>query len=618
MGSSERVLPCRKASLVLAICAFLLSPAFVLGVLQDSRLVRIGVLAKRGAERCLEEWEPTAEYLTAEIPGFKFVIRPLGHDEIDAAVERGELDFILVNPSLYVELERFYGASRIVTLRAVYGSKPCAVYAGVIFCKADRSDIRKLADLKGKTFMAVDERSFGGWQMAWRELKEHGVNPYRHFRELRFGGTHDAVVYAVRDGQVDAGTVRADTLPRMASEGKISLEEFQVIGERVGEEPELPFRRSTRSYPEWPLAKARHTSSELGQQVAIALMSMSADTPAARAAGCAGWAIPENYQSVHECLEALQIGPYREYGKVSLGAVVRRYWSWVAGSAALLVLAACIAAYVTQLNRRLRQALSEQRRESFERIEAEVALRRSEQLRAESEKLASIGQLAAGVAHEINNPLTGVLTFASLLREKENLDAQDREDLDVIISETTRAGEIVSSLLNFARESPSTPGPLVVNDVIRQTLRLIRSQKKLERIAIEEQLDGNLPEVNGDKNQLEQVLLNLSLNACEAMPAGGTLTIRTSAKDHNVLIEVCDTGCGIKKEHLDRIFEPFFSTKPAGKGTGLGLSVTYGIVQQHGGSLTVDSVESKGTKFTICLPSCGQQQSESQEAEADK
>ena len=219
-----------------------------------------------------------------------------------------------------------------------------------------------------------------------------------------------------------------------------------------------------------------------------------------------------------------------------------------------------------------------------------------------SEQLASVGRLAAGVAHEINNPLTGVLAFADLMREKENMDDQDREDLEVIIRETKRAREIVRGLLDFARETPSVKTALNVNDVIRQTTQLLGKREAFQNINIVEALDEDLPPVNGDRNQLQQVLVNLSLNACEAMPDGGTLLVGTSGNGDQVVIEVTDTGCGIKPEHLDQIFEPFFTTKPVGKGTGLGLSVSYGIVQQHGGTLEVESEPGKGTTFTIRLP----------------
>jgi two-component system, NtrC family, sensor kinase len=198
--------------------------------------------------------------------------------------------------------------------------------------------------------------------------------------------------------------------------------------------------------------------------------------------------------------------------------------------------------------------------------------------------------------------LTGVLAFADLLREKENMDAQDREDLELIIRETKRAREIVKGLLDFARETPQVKTRLNVNDLARQTILLLGKRDALQDIQLVDALTEPLPQVLGDKNQLQQVLINLSFNACEAMPNGGTLMLATSAVDGHVVIEVTDTGCGIKREHLDKVFEPFFTTKPVGKGTGLGLSVSYGIVQQHGGTLEVESQERKGTTFKITLP----------------
>lgn len=235
--------------------------------------------------------------------------------------------------------------------------------------------------------------------------------------------------------------------------------------------------------------------------------------------------------------------------------------------------------------------------------EREDLLRRStRQQIGRSEQLASVGRLAAGVAHEINNPLTGVLAFADLLREKENMDDQDREDLELIIRETKRAREIVRGLLDFARETPSVKSRLNINEIIQQTLVLLGKREAFQNIVIVQDLAEELPPVDCDRNQLQQVFVNLSLNACEAMSSGGTLLVSTSCQDQSVVIKVTDTGCGIRRDHLDQVFEPFFTTKPVGKGTGLGLSVSYGIVQQHGGSLEVQSEEGKGTTFTIRLP----------------
>jgi len=243
----------------------------------------------------------------------------------------------------------------------------------------------------------------------------------------------------------------------------------------------------------------------------------------------------------------------------------------------------------------------DQMADAVEEREKQLKIATSRQL-SQSAKLASIGRLAAGIAHEINNPLTGVLTFAHLLQQNDKIDEQSKEDLGVIIRETTRVRGIVRGLLDFARESPPQKQWIDVNDVIAQTTTLVKSQKEFHKVTIVEDLGSDIPRILGDKNQLQQVFLNISLNACEAMEGGGTLKITTSVAGSNVRVVFQDTGCGIKEEHLDDIFEPFFTTKPPTKGTGLGLSVSYGIVQRHGGTIEVESVCGKGSTFTVVLP----------------
>ena len=273
--------------------------------------IEIGVLAKRGIERCLAQWSPTADYLTEALPGNRFEIVPIDFGHITPMVEKGVVDFILANSSIYVELEIKYGANRIATLKNKRLTGTYTTFGGVIFCLKNRQDIQNMRDLKNKSFMAVEKTSFGGWLMAWREMKEVGLDPFSDFTSLQFGGTHDAVVYAVRDGKVDAGTVRTDTLERMQMEGKINLDDFHVIHEHGGGHAHFPFLHSTREYPEWPMAKIRHTPDPLAEKVAIKLIEMPVDSKAAVSASCSGWTIPLNYQSVHECLKYLKFGPYR-------------------------------------------------------------------------------------------------------------------------------------------------------------------------------------------------------------------------------------------------------------------------------------------------------------------
>jgi len=220
-----------------------------------------------------------------------------------------------------------------------------------------------------------------------------------------------------------------------------------------------------------------------------------------------------------------------------------------------------------------------------------------------SGKLASVGKLAAGVAHEINNPLTGILTFAEDLLDESEEDDPKREDYLVIKRESIRCRQIVRNLLDFARQDKPQISSVDVNEVLKRTITLIERLAQFQNCVIETSLQPNLPLVRGDAGQLQQIYLNLLINSAEAMPEGGKITIKSIHGRRNPLITttVTDTGIGMSEEEKRRIFEPFYSTKK-GKTQGLGLAVTWGILEQHGGSIDVESEVDKGTKFTVRLP----------------
>ena len=224
---------------------------------------------------------------------------------------------------------------------------------------------------------------------------------------------------------------------------------------------------------------------------------------------------------------------------------------------------------------------------------------------SQAEKLSSIGLLAAGVAHEVNTPLAVISSYSQMLSKQLNGNEKNAAILDKIIKQTFRASEIVNSLLNFSRTSGTEFGEVDVNKVVRDTLNLLEHQFKVTRIKVQDELSKDPVPVYGNSGKLQQVFLNLFLNAKDAMPQGGTLTVNTRT-DRGVQVTVTDTGTGIAQEHIARIYDPFFTTKTAPKdgrkGTGLGLSVTYGIIQEHAGKIRVDSQLGTGTKFHLEFP----------------
>jgi two-component system, NtrC family, sensor kinase len=222
----------------------------------------------------------------------------------------------------------------------------------------------------------------------------------------------------------------------------------------------------------------------------------------------------------------------------------------------------------------------------------------------QADKLSSIGLLAAGVAHEVNTPLAVISTYAQMLAKQVHGDEQKSKLLDKIAKQTFRASEIVNSLLNFSRTSSTDFTDVDLNRVVRETLSLLEHQFEKAGVRVDIALAEPLPVIRGNPGKLQQVFLNLFLNARDAMAelSGGRLKVATEASAAGVVVEIRDSGPGIARDHLDRIFDPFFTTKSARKGTGLGLSVTYGIVEEHGGSIQADSRPGEGAVFLLEFP----------------
>jgi two-component system, NtrC family, sensor kinase len=228
-----------------------------------------------------------------------------------------------------------------------------------------------------------------------------------------------------------------------------------------------------------------------------------------------------------------------------------------------------------------------------------------EEQMSQTEKLTSLGLLAAGVAHEVNTPLAVISNYIQMLAKQLPEGDPRHAIIDKIVKQTFRASEIVNNLLNFSRTGPSALADVDVNHVVEETLSLVSHPLKTSQIQVVKQLGSSLPAVRGSANKLQQVFLNLFLNARDAMPQGGMLEVRTAAHNGSVEIEVVDTGNGISREHIHKIFDPFFTTKPGGRGTGLGLSVSYGIIKEHAGKIDVRSTPGRGTSFHVEFPAVG-------------
>jgi two-component system sensor histidine kinase TtrS len=603
----------------------LLLPGATASAATQSADVRIGVLAKRGDARTVQRWQATADYLSEQIPGARFQIAPLDFEEIYPAVERGEVDFILCNSAIYVDLERRFGIGRIATLRNLdIQGLPHDRFGGVVFTRAGRRDLTELEDLVDKRFAAVKDNSFGGYIMALWEMRNRGIDPQRDFQALAFVGTHDAVVQAVAEGRYDAGTVRTDTLERMAGEGLIELAGFRIIS--PAEHPGFSLQVSTELYPEWPFAKLQHSSGPIANRVASVLLGMPADAPAAKLGQYDGWSVPGNYQKVHEVMRNLRIGPYEQLGDIRFSDLLRQYEYWILAIALLGALLIASNLYIARLNfslRRKRQAL-QRSKSQLERNYQD--LKRLQNELVEQEKMASLGRMVAGFAHEVNTPI-GVAVGASshareaagalerLLEREEVHEEELREQIEVLtestglaLSNLARASDLVQSFKRTTVDQTSErPRAFFLAELIEDVITSLHNQFKRSAIVFKVDCPDEL-RLSGIPGLHSQLLTNLIMNSRKHGFADGAadgkiqITARLAGEDR-LYLEYRDSGAGMTPETLQHIYEPFFTTDRSGGGSGLGMYICYNLVtQQLGGAIEIDSAPGAGMRLRIEHP----------------
>ena len=568
--------------------------------LQKPDTIKIGVLAKRGAEQALKKWTDTALYLNQHIPNKKFIIVPIAFENIFNDVKEKKIDFILTNPGFYVELEYNFGVQRITTLVNKHiANVKHQEFGGVIFTHIDNAQrFNSVEDIKGSSFVAVNERSLGGWQMAWRELVEHGLNRGSDLKSLNFKGTHDNVVYAILNKEAEVGTVRTDTLERMALEEKIDLSNLHIINRKAYDG--FPFIISTKLYPEWPFSKLRHTSPVLSKKVAIALMQMEPQDKAAMSANMHCWNTPLSYQPVHDCFKTLKIEPY--FHPIMFSDVISKYWQWILFY--LFLTLAGIGMFVFQL--RLTRNLKDTQNELVQ-----------------TEKMAALGRLVAGIAHEINTPIGIGVTAGSYLKQRAETFHKEYKDekltkkafesyiesftqsSDIILTNLERAAQLIQSFKQISVDQSSDEiRAFHLYEYLNSIIRSINPTLKMSSHSIEVKCSQSL-QIESNPGVFYQVFSNLIINSVIhgfEKKEHGTIIIEVKAKGVNLDITYTDDGKGLSKSNLDKLFDPFFTTRRSNGGSGLGTHIVYNLITQKlNGTISADSTEGKGLMYSISL-----------------
>jgi len=613
----------------------------------DIKEIRIGVLSFRPIEISKKQWQPTADYLNSKIPEYNFTITPLNYPDLDLAVNRRQFDFVLTNPEHYITIREDHGVNAIATLMPSIGGHPYSTFGGVIFARSDRNDINEIDDIKNKVVASPTKQSVGGYSMQiWTLLKKGLLKD--QIKQFHFTGMpHDNVVQEVIAGKADVGFVRTGVIEAMARDGKIQLDQIKILNRQPPDK--FPLLLSTDLYPEWPFVAELDVPQSLIKIVALTLLNIEPNDKAAQIGQYYGFSSTGDYSSIESLMKRISENPERTH-EFELRDIIRKYSLQLQAMSLVVILAILATAiYLFRLSKTREQLAASLQEANSDLQAANTSLKAEKALQEElikklaeaqnqllqSEKLASIGQLAAGVAHEINNPIGFVNSNLGTLRHYvadmlkalsvyENKEGEMtvetrivlselkrqidfvylREDIETLLSESIegmqRVKRIVQDLKDFSHVDEAEMQLADLEHGLDSTLNVVWNELKYKAEVVKEY--GGIPKIVCMPSQLNQVFVNLLTNAVQAIETHGRITIRTGQEGQNIWIEVEDTGKGIKPEHLDRIFEPFFTTKPVGMGTGLGLSVSYSIVQKHGGRIEAKSEVGKGTEMRIWLP----------------
>ena len=588
----------RRAGLLAGLFAILfvwLCPALASAAdVHPVKPLRIGILAPEGEAEAFSDWRQVGDALGRALPEYAVRLDYFSLGGLRDAVANRRLDFAITNSGHYVELEAAHGMHRIATLDNARVPSPDRAVASAVVVRADRRDLRRLVDLRGKRLQAVDAHAFGGYQLAWHALHRHGIDPRRDLAELRFTGFPlQNIVRAVAEGRADAGVVRACVLENMAARGEVRLADFRVLDAPAADA--FPCLRSTELYPDWPFAALRDTPHALSKRVAAALLAMPVGSEGL------GWTVPTDYQPIHVLFRELRTGPYAYLHEDSLEAFLTRHRVWFLFVAALLVGWGVHTVRVEQRvharTRELRQAL-------------EVRDEMARQARIQQEKLdhlarlGILGELSSMLAHELNQPLSAIGNFARGMErriEAGRMEPQPLLDASREVAEQAdRAREIMQRIRAFSRKRESRLEPVPLAEAVASAANLFAGIGELAptvEIAIHDHAV-----VLADRLQIEQVLLNLLKNGMDAMEglAPAERRLRIDCRRDGQVCRVCvlDRGAGLDATGRAHLFEPFYTTKP--DGLGLGLSLCKSIVEAHGGHLRAEPGED-GIGLAVCF-----------------
>lgn len=576
---------------------------------------RIAVLAFRGQEHTETRWAPTADHLNINVPGHNFLIEAMSLQNLAKAVKAGSVDFVITNTGQYVELEAQYGISRLATLKNRVRNTTTTEFGAVIFTRADRADIETLHDIQGKSMMALQPDGFGGYQLMLRELLDAEIDPKRDLALLRFSGfPAENVAYAVASGEVDVGTFRSGLLEALEEEGKLKVSQFKVINRKSS--PRYPGLLSTRLYPEWPFARLQHTSLDIAEDVAIALINMPADSRAARVSGTAGWTVPLDYYPVHELFMELGIGPYAQDAETKIHDLLTGNVLWLRGAGIVIAMLFVTTVILIRTNNKRRRIARELA--SHDDDLAKIAQTTTIDLvRARDLALATSdakSRFLANMGHELRTPLNAVIGFSEIIAESVNETqlTECRGDIEKIQSASHHLLKLIDAIFDVsaieAGKLQLHLSSFSVRGMMQDVISVMRPLADVNNNNLIARVEDTVTLMEGDLLRTKQILFNVINNAC-TYTKGGSIEVRVEQagrlerKGYRFIVR--DNGCGMSESQKSKAFERFQSgsiESHVGARSGLGLATSRVYCEAMNGTIDIVSNESSGTTVSIWLP----------------
>lgn len=566
----------------------------------NEQVVEVGVLAIRGRLAAETRWQPTMDWLGAQIPNTQFVLKPFTLLEMAEAVKAQQVDFIVTNPGQAVRLGRQYSLSWLATMTTNQTADRTNSIGSALVVRR-LSPYIALEQLQGKPIAAVADNAFGGYLTLRYEVVKAGLNPNRYFANTQFlGFPIDANLYQLRDGHVEAAVVPVCLLESMIGDGLLSPEQFRVINDISPEGFHCAV--STPLYPNWSFAKTERASSELAKQISQALFSMPSDSAAALLTNASGWTSPVSLLAIDKLYQQLDIHPLQQpWWKVAIIWLKHnQQWAW-----AFFILVVVLNAYHFWLEYKFS-------RSKKQLVETQNRLKEKNEQLEHSQRVAVVGELGSSLAHEINQPLAAIRNYSEggLLRLAKQRPAEDIVPVfEKIHSQVDRADAIIQRLRSMIKKRSSEKVSTDLQVLLTETIELLDFRLTKQKIELKTKWHGDKVPIVIDPIGFQQVLVNLINNAADACVSyresgvdadwHAQILVHIQFNQDNVTLSIVDNGTGLI-EQTEAVEKAFVTTKV--DGLGLGLAICRDVIEAHNGSLELASLQPNGCKATLILP----------------